>query len=158
MPIPDCDTVSMPTRSAKRGAHPVFWVIATLLAVIAVELGFRETSQSVLPQALGQVDPRVGARGVYAFTGQLDKNTYGLFMLDVDTGTIWCYEFRGQGAKDRKMELVAGRLWIYDRYLENFNQDEPTPEQVADLIEQMRQAKLDGSGTGGFQADRFSGR
>ncbi len=157
MPVSDCDTVSMPTRSVKRGAHPVFWVIATLLAVIAVELGIRETGRGVLPQALGQVDPRVGARGVYAFTGQLDKNTYGLFMLDVDTGTIWCYEFSGQGAKDRKMELVAGRLWIYDRYLENFNQDEPTPEQVADLIEQIREAKLDSVGAGGARTNRSSG-
>ena len=75
-------------------------------------------------------------------------------MLDVDTGTIWCYEFSGQGAKDRKMELVAGRLWIYDRYLENFNQDEPTPDQVADLIEQMREAKLDNAGAGGTRTNR----
>ena len=157
MPISEIDTVSMPTRSAKRGTHPVFWVIATLLAVIAVELGFRETGQSVLPQALGQVDPRVGARGVYAFTGQLDKNTYGLFMLDVDTGTVWCYEFTGRGPGERKMNLAAARLWIYDRYLEDFNQGDMKPDDVAAQIEQMREAKLDGAGAGETRTNRSSG-
>jgi hypothetical protein len=68
----------------------------------------------------------------------LDKSTYGLVMLDVDAGTIWCYEFTGTRPNERKMRLVAGRSWLHDRYLENFNQEEPTPDTVAAMIAQQR--------------------
>lgn len=141
--MPPADTsptpIAVEVAPTRRRSNPVLWVIAVILAVIALELAFRNHTASLMPTALGQLDPRVGARGVYAFTGQLDKNTFGLFMLDIDTGTIWCYEFSGQGPKDRKMRLSASRLWIYDRYLENFNQDDPTPNDVAALIEDQRQ-------------------
>lgn len=141
MPPADSSTtpIAWQAEPTRRRSNPVLWVIAVILAVIAVELAFRNPTETLIPTALGQLDPRVGGRGVYAFTGQLDRNTFGLFMLDIDTGTVWCYEFSGQGPKDRKMRLSASRLWIYDRYLEDFNQDDPTPNDVAALIEEQRQ-------------------
>ena len=133
---------SAPPQGVRR-AQPVLWIIAGLLAVIALELGLRPRGPSRGPQALGQLEPRAGARGVYAFTGQLDKNTYGLFMLDVDAGTIWCYEFTGKPPQDRRLRLSAARLWLYDRYLENFNVDGLTPDEVAEYVEDLRRQKLD---------------
>jgi hypothetical protein len=77
-----------------------------------------------------------GARGVYAFTGPIDRNQYGLFMLDVDQGTIWCYEFATENGV-RKLNLMAARAWIYDRYLEQFN-TEPDRDFIRNLVAEQR--------------------
>jgi hypothetical protein len=79
----------------------------------------------------------VGARGIYAFTGQLDHNRYGLFMLDIEQGTIWCYEIDNVGGV-RKLRLTAARSWIYDRYLRDFNCAAPDFRAVQQLVAQQR--------------------
>jgi hypothetical protein len=63
-------------------------------------------------------------------------------MVDVDTGTIWCYEYGAAAGTKRKLRLAAARSWRFDRYLEQFNIDEPTPDQVKSLVEAERAAKL----------------
>jgi hypothetical protein len=126
-------------RTANRtisGSNGVQWVIAVLLAFIAGLLWMRPLGQ-IAPAALAQSVPLVGARGVYAFTGQLDHNRYGLFMLDIEQGTIWCYEIDNVGGV-RKLRLTAARSWVYDRYLRDFNCAEPTCKQVEELLEQQR--------------------
>ena len=122
----------------------VSWVIAGLLALIAFELAVQDSPRWSVREAWAQYGGQAGARGVYAFTGQLDKNTYGLFMMDVDAGTIWCYEFTGNRPDERSLRLVAGRSWLYDRYLENFGLDKDglSPEDVAAYVEDLRRQKL----------------
>lgn len=111
------------------------WVVAVLLAFIAGGLWFRGADPMV-PEAWAQ-SPLAGARGVYAFTGPIDRDQYGLFMLDVDQGTIWCYAFdRVDGT--RKLRLVAARTWIYDRYLQDFNCAPPDFRMVQELVKQQR--------------------
>ena len=61
-----------------------------------------------------------GRAGIFAFAGPLERDQYGLFMLDVDQGTIWCYAFDNVGGTS-KLRLVAARTWVYDRYLQDFN-------------------------------------
>ena len=117
-------------------SHTVQWVIAVLLAFIAGTLWTRPLGQ-VAPTALAQSTPLMGARGVYAFTGQLDHNRYGLFMLDIEQGTIWCYEIETVG-KVRKLRLTAARSWIYDRYLRDFNCADPDFREVQELVAQQR--------------------
>lgn len=116
--------------------HTVHWVIAALLAVIAVTLILRDGGPLGVNAAFGQTG-MLGARGVFAFTGQLNDNRYGLWMLDIDAGTVWCYEYN---PVSRKMRLAAARTFRYDRYLENHQQDSPTPDEVEKLLEQQRQA------------------
>lgn len=116
----------------------VHWVIAGLLALIAAILVARDGSLLTGEPALAQ-QGMLGARGLFAFTGQLDKTRYGLFMMDVDAGTVWCYEYNP--IKGR-MKLAAARSFRFDRYLENLNQDEPTPEQVSEMLNLQRQARL----------------
>ena len=120
-------------------ANPtVLWIIAVLLAVIATALWMRPGDR-LLPAALAQNQPLAGARGVFAFTGPLERDQYGLFMLDVDTGTVWCYEIQGSGAKgETRLKLIAARSWIFDRYLEEFNTGEPIPSEVRDMVQQQR--------------------
>jgi len=112
------------------------WVIVGLLAIIAAGLWTRPRTGGLEP-ALAQVPPLAGARGVYAFTGQLDPTHYGLFMLDVDQGTIWCYELENVGGA-RKLRLIAARTWIYDRYLQDFNNAPPDFRMVQKLVAEQR--------------------
>lgn len=128
----------------QRGARgqTALWVIAVLLAFIAGMLATRGPGPLQMPAALAQPSPMVGARGVYAFTGLLDNNKAGLFMLDIEQGTIWCYEV-DSSAGARKLRLIAGRSWLYDRYLKDFNCASPTWKTVQGLIDQER-SRFDG--------------
>ncbi|MCH7591565.1 MAG: hypothetical protein IH989_02135 [Planctomycetes bacterium] len=136
----------------KPNAQTVHWIIAVLLAVIATALWSRP-STNLIPAAFGQGQPLAGARGVYAFTGQLDHNRYGLFMLDIDQGTIWAYEIENSGGT-RKMRLIAARTWIYDRYLQDFNSASPSFRMVQELVALQRtQAEPDAAADDDQQGD-----
>lgn len=121
-------------RSARNSTAQ--WLIVVLLAVIATALWLRPTASSG-PFAFAQQQPLAGARGVFAFTGPLDNNSHGLFMLDVDQGTLWCYEIATTGGV-RKLRLIAGRSWIYDRFLQDFNCAAPDFRMVQELVAQQR--------------------
>jgi hypothetical protein len=123
-------------RAAAPQSQSVQWVIAILLAVIATILVLRELGGGA-PVALAQNQGMAGARGVFAFTGQIDASRYGLFMLDVDQGTIWAYEIDNTGST-RKLRLIAGRTFIYDRYLQDFNCAKPDFRMVQELVAQQR--------------------
>ncbi|MGD8451300.1 MAG: hypothetical protein PVJ57_05725 [Phycisphaerae bacterium] len=124
------------SRPPAAANQTVYWIIAILLAVIATALWMRGPDR-LLPTALAQGQPLAGARGVFAFTGQLDHNRFGLFMLDVDSGTIWCYELASADGM-RKLRLVAARTWIYDRYLQDFNCAPPDFRMVQQLVAEQR--------------------
>lgn len=130
------DTSGRESERAPR--RPVVqWVIAFLLGAIAVSLWSRPES-TLLSAALAQSPGVAGARGVYAFTGQIDANRHGLFMLDVEQGTIWCYEIDSGPGGTRQLRLVTARAWIYDRYLQDFNCGPPDLKMVQGLVAQQR--------------------
>jgi hypothetical protein len=115
------------------------WLTAFFLGVIAACLLLRQ-DHPLGSVALAQSTAMSGARGVFAFTGQLGKDRFGLFMVDVDQASIWCYEIRG-----KDLELMAGRTWRYDRYLENFNVGEQSPADVGKMVEEERKRRLQGA-------------
>ena len=117
-----------------RGA---LWLIGISLAVIATCMVMRG-GQGVSP-AFAQPVSQAGARGVFAFTGRLTENSFGLFMVDLDAMTVWCYEYLS-GSKE--LRLVAARSWMYDRYLENYNCSGPSPDEVERIVQMAREAKL----------------
>ncbi|HMQ14469.1 MAG TPA: hypothetical protein PKC49_00710 [Phycisphaerae bacterium] len=121
-------------RTVRLATRPALWAIALLLAFIA---GLLVARPAALPAALAQNQPTAGARGIYAFTGQIDAGRFGLFMLDIDQGTLWCYELETIDGV-RKLRLVAGRTWIYDRYLQDFNVSGLSYHQVQELIARER--------------------
>lgn len=121
----------------------VWWVIAVCLAAIATALVGRMDndwlSRSAVAQNAGGAGmPVTGARGIYAFAGQLGSKEYGLYMMDVDTGTVWCYEMARGRDSALQMRLVAARSWIFDRFLEEFNVAKPTPNEVQFMVRQQR--------------------
>ncbi len=129
-------TNSTGASSRPLSREPALWVIALLLAFIAGWLvGGGSSGADRL--AIAQTAGPAGARGVYAFPGQLDSGKFGLFMLDVDEGTLWCYELENVGGV-RKLRLIAGRSWIYDRYLKNFNNAGETWQAIRDLVAEER--------------------
>ncbi len=129
-----------------QGRQTVLWVIAILLAVIATALVLRWDEAALSKSAWAQsavtgAGPSPGGRGIYAFAGQISSRSYGLFMLDVDSGTIWCYEMARGTFDEPHLKLVAARSWIFDRYLEEFNVAAPTPGEVRRLVEQQQAAQ-----------------
>lgn len=106
--------------------------------------------------AFAQNNTTAGARGVYAFSGPIEANRYGLFMLDIEQGTVWCYEFDRDDTGTRKLRLSAARSWIYDRYLKNFNCAGMTPTQIQELVNQER-ANLAAGASGSVGAAGSSG-
>ena len=123
--------------------HTLWWILTVLVAVIATALVTRRGPDGLLERALAQyVSPagasQAGARGIFAFTGQLTSRSYGLFMVDVDSGTVWCYEIQRGVNSDVQMKLVAARSWIYDRFLEEFNVGDPIPSAVRSMVQQQQ--------------------
>jgi hypothetical protein len=128
--------------TAPAGRQTVWWVMTVVLAVIGTALVMRLDDALFDRSALAQpatpgVSPMAGARGIYAFTGQLTAKSYGLFMLDVDTGTIWCYELARARDSEMRLKLVAARSWIFDRHLEEFNVAGPTPSEVRVMVQRQ---------------------
>lgn len=116
----------------ERGPHAVWWLIGVSLAVIATCMVLRPAGPGNL--ALAAPGATAGAHGVFAFTGQLAPDAYGVFMVDVDTGTIWCYRYMAAG---NMLKLVAARQWIHDRYLTDYSTEPPT-EFIKQLLDQQR--------------------
>jgi hypothetical protein len=117
----------------------VFWVIAVALVVIATALVVRRDGAAFDATAFGQLPTTAGARGVFAFSGQLSKGTYGVYVVDTDAMTIWVYEYLAQKGCIR---LAGARTWRYDRYLENHNVCDLPPDVVEKMVEEQRQFRL----------------
>ncbi len=133
-----------------RQNQTVLWIIAILLAIIATALIVRPNSPFQLQAAYG--DSRmVGANGIFAFTGQIDRNSYGLFMMDVDNNNIWCYQYVPSTGK---MRLVAARSFLYDKLLEDYNGGGPTVSDVQKMLDDQRaaQRRINGGGSGSSTA------
>ena len=129
-------TQTAPVQAARRPSpHPVYWMIAGALATIAVSMVVQRSGSPLSGMAFGQPTTSAGARGVFAFSGQLTKNTYGVYVVDTDTATMWMYEYLG--AKGC-LRLAAARTWRFDRYLENHNVCDLPPETVEQMIEEQR--------------------
>jgi len=127
------------------------WIIVVLLTVIATcwVIHLAE-GPAWVSQAQAQT-MRMGAQGIFAFPAQLGPRNHGFFMVDVDAGNVWCYEYMPEKGK---LRLVAGRSYLFDRYLEEFNTDSPTPSEVSQLVQQLRANKSRQSGAGSGNEDR----
>lgn len=119
------------------------WVLALILAVLITARVMQPAEPTWLQHAFAQAweggtGAGLGARGIFAFPAQMGPKEFGLFMVDVDTGTLWCYEIARGRTGEPFLKLMAARSWMADRYLEEFNVADPTPSQVRALIEQQR--------------------
>lgn len=131
---------STPRQTRFSTPHPVFWIIAAALVAIAVQMAFRHGAAGLETPVFAQPSSSgASARGVFAFSGQLSKGTYGVYVVDTDAMTLWAYEYLAQKGC---MRLAAARTWRYDRYLENYNACELPPEAVEKMVDEQRQYRL----------------
>lgn len=114
-------------------------MIALALLVIAAKLVLDGGRPRRDGSAFAQAVTSGGARGMFAFSGQLSKGTYGIYMIDVDAMTTWVYEYLPQKGC---LRLAASRTWRYDRYLEDFNTCGPPPDDVRRMVDEQRQYRL----------------
>lgn len=132
----------------------VLWLIAILLAIIATVLVMQAGGMTGVRPAYGDT-PMMGGRGIYAFTGAIDNNRSGLFMMDVDNSTVWAYEYL---PSTRKLRLVFARSFTFDRYLEDYGLDEQTaPAKISQLLTMQRERKERDARSGAGAADDADG-
>jgi hypothetical protein len=114
----------------RRWLLPVFVVVGVLcLFFIAGTLGLPTSTQAEL---------QAGTEGrVLVIPVQLERDGYGLAMVDTVGQTLWIYRISGRGPVHKRLELLAARSWRYDRLLRNYNTAGPQPEQVKMLLENL---------------------
>lgn len=115
------------------------YINAALLLAILVAMLSGGRVPSVLPEAYGQVpQPIAGGSGIYLMPAQFAANVWGCYVMDVDSQTLCAYEYKpGQN----RLRLVSARGIRHDRKLQRFNIDNPSPEEVARLVEMEQNAR-----------------
>jgi len=104
---------------------------ALLLFAILIVLITRGQLPAILPQALAQQAPIAGGGGVFMMPGQFSQNTWGIYLMDIDTQVLCAYQFY---PGEKQLRFVASRNFTWDRRLRSFSTI-PTPTEVRDLVE-----------------------
>ena len=111
------------------------YINASLLLAVLVALLSGARMPSMLSEAYAAPpapQPIAGGSGMYLMPAQFADKNWGCYLMDVDAQTLCAYQwFPG----DKKLRLVAARDFHNDRRLQNFNTDNPTPADVAQLLE-----------------------
>jgi len=122
-------------------SNKALWCVGLgLLANAAVMLYSRNGRfpEFIDQAALAQVPPAsglLGARGIYMMPAQLGPTSYGLYIMDVDSSTVCVYRALPEISR---FKLMAARSFKNDRFLEDLNNENPTPKQVQDLVQKQR--------------------
>ncbi len=128
--MPETGLQNTPGASQSAGK----WVIVILLSVIAtcllVEVG--------LPARGARAAAVTGDKSeIFAVAGQITRDTYGLYLVDVERGTVCVYQYM---ATSRKLHLRAARNITFDVQLDAYN-TQPPPQEIKKLVEQHRRLK-----------------
>jgi hypothetical protein len=112
------------------------WTNAVVLAaLVLIQLNRREFPE-FLPAAMGQpVQPIAGGAGLFLMPAQFSSNTWGCYVMDVDSQTLCAYQFL---PGEKQLRLVAARNFRFDRRLGNYNTS-PAPLDVKDLVDKEAQ-------------------
>jgi len=95
---------------------------------------------SKLSPASAEAEPQTGEEGkILVIPVQIERDSYGLAMVDTVGQTLWIYEINSRGPAHNRLRLLAARSWRYDRLLRQYNTAEPKPEQVKMLLENLGQ-------------------
>ena len=116
----------------KRWLLPAFIVLGVLcLFFIGSKLGSSANAQRDLQTST--------EGGILVIPVQIERDSYGLAMVDIVGQTLWIYELNNRGPAHNRLRLLAARSWRYDRLLQQYNTAEPKPEQVKMLLESLGQ-------------------
>ena len=117
------------------------WIIVLLLFFIAVgliqQLLFSSVSAAATAESPGETTADTShGKGVVAVAGQISRDMYGLYLIDLKNGTICVYGMTGSG----QLKLLAARTFIYDCQLDSYNTT-PLPKEIAKLVARARRLK-----------------
>ena len=122
-------------HSGGRATTRATWLVVILLAVIAtcllIEVGFATSA------ARAQVTS-AGAKGVFAIAGQITRDSYGLYLVDLENATICVYQYL---PGSRRLRLMAARTYVFDCRLDDYNNADPLPRDVKKIVEQQERLK-----------------
>lgn len=130
--------------SPLRSLTLVLWINAALLLGVIVALFGRGEGEvrfpEFLPAAYAQPGglsqpPIAGGAGLFLMPAQFSPNTWGCYLMDVDTQTLVAYQFL---PGEKQLRLIAARNFRFDRRLSNFNTT-PPPNEIRDLLEKEQQ-------------------
>ena len=113
----------------------VRWVVALILAAAAGGLATRLLLAPPLAGAQSAADAPPGS--IVAVAGQITKDTYGLYLVDLRRGTVCMYQYL---SRPRTLRLVAARTFVYDLQLDSYN-TEPLPKEVQKMVADARRLK-----------------
>ena len=119
---------NMLTGTGKRWLLPVFITIVVLCLFFMVSRSGSAVTAQTQPQAGTD-------SGILVIPVQIERDKFGLAMGDTVGQTLWIYELSNRGPAYSRLKLLAARSWKYDRLLQQYNTDEPKPEQVKMLLE-----------------------
>jgi hypothetical protein len=128
----------MQSPPAARSLTFALWINAALLVGVIVALLARDGARfpAFLPAAHAQPQqPIAGGAGLFLMPAQFSSNTWGCYVMDVDTQTLVAYQFL---PGEKQLRLIAARNFRHDRRLSNFNTT-PPPDEVRDLLEKEQQ-------------------
>ena len=120
------------TGPGRRGRWLLVAVLGVLVAGLLVELGRAAAQDDISPAP--SAGPVADESSVVAVAGQVTRDGYGLYLLDLRNQTITVYQYV---PNSRVLRLLAARTFAFDVQLDEFN-TEPSPREIRDLVESTR--------------------
>ncbi len=117
---------------------PAQWWIVALLAAIVLLVGtatFFPPAASAQSESTGTTQ---SSGGMLAVAGQITRDSYGLYLVDLRNDTICVYEY--VGGRPGSLHLRAARTFAYDCRLDSYN-TEPPPEKIAEMVSKASRLK-----------------
>ncbi len=112
-----------PGRSART-------VVVVLLAALAGGLWLQVGRSFAQDDAI--VPASQPGSSIIAVTGQITKDTYGVYLVDTQAQTICVYQYV---APSKILRLLASRTFTFDMMLDAYN-TEPSPRQIRGLVDE----------------------
>lgn len=114
------------------------WVLPALIILGVLCLFF--IGGKLGSPASAQMELQTGGNGrILAVPIQIERDSYGLAMVDTVGQTLWIYQINSRGPVYNRLRLLAARSWRYDKLLQRYNTGEPAPGQVKMLLENLGQ-------------------
>jgi hypothetical protein len=118
---------------AQEHSKPILVALYVVGGLLAANLLLQLAPRGpALPEAWAQPrqPPIAGGAGIFVMPAQLSGNTWGCYLLDVDRGTLCCYQYL---PGSRELQFVAARNFRNDVQLTNFNTS-PSPAEILNLV------------------------
>jgi hypothetical protein len=97
-------------------------LLAILVAMLSRGGGVSSRAFAAAPLS---PEPIAGGGSMYLMPAQFSVNTWGCYIMDIDTQTLCAYQFY---PGEKQLRFVAARNFHWDRKLGNFNTLPPWPE------------------------------